>query len=209
MSTKKSIIYIDGFNFYYGAVRGTDYKWLDLEKCFRYLRQSDDIQQINYFTAIVTGPTRTNQETYLKALQTRPLIRIIHGKFKPKNSRCNVAACAYAGDKRFVIQEEKRTDVNIGIQIVDDAIHKRANRLVLVSGDSDLVPALSMAKAYSPEIELIVYVPSRSAIRGAAVELRAAADKDRNFPLELLSRSQFPSMIDDGRGATISKPLAW
>jgi len=31
----RTVIYIDGFNLYYGALRGTPYKWLDIEKSFR------------------------------------------------------------------------------------------------------------------------------------------------------------------------------
>ena len=49
------IIYIDGFNLYYGAVRKTPCKWLDLSKlCARMLPQ-DQILEIKYFTAKVSG----------------------------------------------------------------------------------------------------------------------------------------------------------
>ena len=54
--SRRSIVYIDGFNFYYGAVRGTRYKWLNLESVFRRLRPDDDLQAIYYFTALVSGP---------------------------------------------------------------------------------------------------------------------------------------------------------
>ena len=74
---KKSIIYIDGFNLYYGAVKGTPWKWLDLEKYFTLLRQDDDIQQIKYFTAPISGSHRQNQDNYLLALSTLPRVEII------------------------------------------------------------------------------------------------------------------------------------
>ena len=45
----RSIVYIDGFNFYYGAVRGTPHKWLDLEACFRRLCPDDDLVCVHYF----------------------------------------------------------------------------------------------------------------------------------------------------------------
>jgi hypothetical protein len=73
----RTIVYIDGFNLYYGAVRGTPYKWLDLEKYFRMIRQHDDIVAIKYFTAWVMGPTLPNQQAFLAALATRPLIQPI------------------------------------------------------------------------------------------------------------------------------------
>ena len=34
----RTVVYVDGFNLYYGAVKGTPYKWLDLEKYFQLLR---------------------------------------------------------------------------------------------------------------------------------------------------------------------------
>jgi hypothetical protein len=42
--TKRSVVYVDGFNLYYGAVRGSPHKWLDLERFFRLARPHDEIQ---------------------------------------------------------------------------------------------------------------------------------------------------------------------
>jgi hypothetical protein len=85
----------------------------------------------------------------------------------------------------------------------------RSDTLILVSGDSDLVPALKMIKARFPQKTLIVYVPTRNPVRGAAVELRSAADKNRDLPLNLLPLSQFPQQLSDGRGGLITKPPTW
>ena len=52
----RTAVYIDGFNLYYGALKGTSHKWLDLDRYFRLLRPNDDLQCIRYFTAMVTGP---------------------------------------------------------------------------------------------------------------------------------------------------------
>ncbi len=205
----RAIVYVDGFNFYYGAVRGTPHKWLDMERCFTRLRPGDDIQRIWYFTAPVDGPRQIRQEVYLRALATRPLVQVILGKFKIKQVKCGVAACGYRGSRVFDIPEEKRTDVNIALQLLDDAYHDRADRFIVVSGDSDLVPALEMIKAQWPAKKLYVYVPSRHPIRGAAVELRSAADKHRTFPQALLKVCQFPATVPDGRGGVIHKPPEW
>ena len=48
-------VYIDGFNLYYGALRGTPYKWLDLARLCQALLPSDTIQEIKYFTARVSA----------------------------------------------------------------------------------------------------------------------------------------------------------
>ena len=45
----KTNVYIDGFNLYYGATKGTPYKWLDLSQLCRQLLPNDHIQEINIF----------------------------------------------------------------------------------------------------------------------------------------------------------------
>ena len=205
----RTIVYVDGFNFYYGAVRGTPYKWLDPEKCFLKLRPADDIRRIWYFTALVDGAKGARQQAYLQALATRPLVEVMLGKFKLKQIKCAVPGCSYSGSRLFDMPEEKRTDVNIALQLLNDANHDRADQFVIVSGDSDLVPALEMVKTQWPAKRLVVYVPSRHPLRGAAVELRSAADKHRTFPKALLRVCQCPPELPDGRGGTIRKPDRW
>src|SRR5258708_3623868 len=49
----KTNVYIDGFNFYYGAVKNTPYRWVNLAALCRHMLPNDTIQSIKYFTAIV------------------------------------------------------------------------------------------------------------------------------------------------------------
>jgi 6-hydroxy-3-succinoylpyridine 3-monooxygenase len=206
----RTIVYIDGFNLYYGAVRDVPaLKWLDLERYCKLLRPHDDIQVVRYFTALVTGPTKSHQEAYLKALATTPHVNVILGKFKDKSVKCGVTACTHAAIRIFKVPEEKRTDVNIAISMLDDAYQKLCDHMVLFSGDSDLVPAVNMVRLRFPTMTITVYVPSRNPIRGAAVELRLSASKHRNLPLQFLSKAQFADAIPDGSGGTINRPAAW
>lgn len=209
MPENRSIVYVDGFNLYYGALKGSAHKWLDLEALFRKLRNADDIQKIKYFTARVTPPALARQEAYLKALSTRPLIKIIEGRFKLKQVKCEVKPCAYSGSRFFQRPEEKRTDVNIALEIAQDAYENRCDTFIIVSGDSDLVPALDLVKLKFPEKRIVVYVPAMHAVRGAATEIRSVADKDRTFPLSLLQHCQFPASFTDGAGTLIVKPSSW
>lgn len=206
---KRSIIYIDGLNLYYGAVKGTPYKWLNLQLLFERLRQHDDIQRIKYFTALVAGYHQMNQLAYIAALGTCPKVEIIMGKFKTTNVKCQVRQCTFMGNRWFHVEEEKRTDVNIATAMLDDAYDDLADRFILVSGDSDLVPAINRLKTRNPDKEIIVYVPARNEVRGAATELRGAADRDKTLPQALIKVSQFSAVIPDGRGGTITKPASW
>lgn len=50
-----TFVYVDGFNLYYRALKGTPWKWLDLVVLFeRVLEQHHDIRAIKYFTARVS-----------------------------------------------------------------------------------------------------------------------------------------------------------
>jgi uncharacterized LabA/DUF88 family protein len=201
-------VYVDGFNLYYGAVKDTPVKWLDLERYFKLLRPHDSIQKIKYYTALVVGPHRANQEAYWQALSTTPLVEIVQGNFKEKNMLCKVHACAHPGNRSFKTHEEKRTDVNIAIGMLDDAYQELCDRMILVSGDSDLVPVVRLVRSRFPSIDVNVYVPARHRERGRAVELRSSATDSKELPLNILPKAQFPPVIIHD-GITIHKPSGW
>jgi hypothetical protein len=68
---------VDGFNLFYGAPRGSPYRWLDLGALCHLLLPNDEINRIRYFTARVTSrphhPGKSqHQDGYLRALATTP-----------------------------------------------------------------------------------------------------------------------------------------
>lgn len=80
-------VYIDGLNFYYGAVKGTPYKWVDFAELARTLVPHDEIGRIKYFTAQVTDrypgdETPRRQNVFLRAVRTDPRIEIMLGHFR-------------------------------------------------------------------------------------------------------------------------------
>ena len=183
-------------------------KWLNLEHYFQLLRQDDDIQKIYYFTAKVTGQAQARQETYFKALQTLNLVQIVFGLYKSRQRKCKVSICSNP-QKNYADYEEKRTDVNIALQMLDDAYQNNCDRMIVVSGDSDLVPAVELVRKRFPRIQIVVYVPSRHPKRGAATELRNAANKNKTLPTALFKKTQFPQSLVDNSGQTINKPSSW
>ena len=205
---RRTIVYVDGFNLYYGAVKGTPYKWLDIQKIFQFLRPHDDLQVIRYFTAFISGPRAANQSAFLQALATRPLINIVLGTFKRKQVKCEYSRChgLTPGDRVFHRHEEKRTDVNIAVHMLDDAFRNGCDSQILVSGDSDLVPAVRMIRKRFPTIDTTVYVPAQAEQRGYAVELRSAAHKNRLLPTNLLKHAQFPVRVPNRSGGFVVKP---
>lgn len=97
----QTIVYVDGFNLYYGVLKHSAHKWLDLQRLFELLRPDDDIQAIKYFTSLVEpGPHRDRQAVLLRALRTLPLVQPIFGLFKRKKITCRCPGCTQpAGDR--------------------------------------------------------------------------------------------------------------
>jgi hypothetical protein len=92
----KTNVYIDGFNFYYGCIRKTPYRWLDLSLLCRTLLPKHQVHRIRYFTALVTPrpsdpQQRTRQEIYLRALMTIPNLSIHRGRFLASKVRMKLA----------------------------------------------------------------------------------------------------------------------
>lgn len=127
-----TIVYIDGFNFYYGAVKGTPHKWVDLEAVCRRLLPRDDIVKIRYFTARVTerpdDPQRpVRQAAYLRALATNSLIEIHYGHFVTRRARLPLAepTPGLPSIVELLRPEEKGSDVNLATHLVADAFQQR------------------------------------------------------------------------------------
>jgi 6-hydroxy-3-succinoylpyridine 3-monooxygenase len=213
----RAVVYIDGFNFYYGAVKGTPYKWLNFQELCRRLLKDDEIVSICYFTARVSGTYKQARQMALwQALATLPLVTIIPGHFKSKSVECTHAECVFAGDRHFSTFEEKHTDVNIAIHMLDDAYQNRCDRLILFSGDSDLVPAIKLVRKRFPDKKVVVYAPTGAMDEtGAPIkdrradELKQCANDGRDLPVVLLSLCQFPVEVPDSKGHIIKKPTAW
>ena len=104
------------------------------------------VKSPKYFTTKILGSHKANQEAYIKALSTLNKVQIIYGLFKYKKIKCLVKNCTYRGSRVFDVPEEKRTDVNIAINMIKDAVNDKCDRLIVVSGDSDLVPAVKAVK---------------------------------------------------------------
>ena len=211
----RTYIYIDGFNFYYGAVKDTPYKWLNFKKLFEsLLAPAHQILSIKYFTAIVTGkidpgqPIR--QKTFIRALKKFiPEISVYYGKFLSHNV---FKPLAYPIDQNtfgkkikfvnVIKTEEKGSDVNIAVHLLNDAWLDHYDCAVIVSNDSDLAESLRLVKEqHKKKIGLITpgkTHPSR--------ELLKYADFTKRIRKGVLGVSQLPDPIP---GTKIHKPKVW
>ncbi|HEV2239346.1 MAG TPA: hypothetical protein VGR57_22005, partial [Ktedonobacterales bacterium] len=54
----RTIVYIDGFNLYYRRLKGTVYRWLNIEEMCALLLPKNQIERINYYTARIKDPAK-------------------------------------------------------------------------------------------------------------------------------------------------------
>jgi hypothetical protein len=78
--SKKTAVYVDGTNLYYGRLRDTPFKWLDLVNLFDNILaqrdQNERLERVNLFTARALGNSATHgaasveaQDAYHRALK--------------------------------------------------------------------------------------------------------------------------------------------
>ena len=173
----KTIVYIDGYNLFYGCLKHSDDKWLDLVKLFERLLNEQcsqvDSFHIKFFTAEIKAKVATNgddariaQHSYHRALeQLYPeKISIIKGYYSL--DKAHLPAYQNPIDKNSKVEvwrlEEKQTDVNIALHAYRDAAKGLAEQLVFVSNDTDLEPALlAIREDFQDKHQIGVVIPVR------------------------------------------------
>jgi len=203
-------VYIDGFNLYYGALRNSPHRWLDLEKLCGLLLPGNRIVRIKYFTALVSArpdnpdqPAR--QRTYLRALGTLPKVSVHLGHFLSHVVTMPLAVPPGQPQEyvKVIKTEEKGSDVALATELLNDAHWNRFEAAVLVTNDSDLLPPIKIARHELGKVVGVIN-PQRHPSR----VLMAHAHFVKKIRPGALAVSQFPPTLSDGRGI-FAKPPAW
>jgi uncharacterized LabA/DUF88 family protein len=206
---------VDGFNLYHsldyfeGGVSPNDclryrkYRWLSLRKlalCF-VRPKSEELEGVHYFTTYAHWDSNKvfKHRLYVRAQQSEGT-EVVFGKFKNKQVKCKSTCGAM-----FSTWEEKQTDVNIARHIIESAYLDMFDRLILISGDSDQIPAIEFVKQYFPEKIITVVVP----IGRTAIELKELAHTTEKMSEDHLKRSQFPEKVMVVTGENVLRPAGW
>jgi uncharacterized LabA/DUF88 family protein len=207
-------IYVDGFNLYYGQLKGTGYKWLDLEKLFGVvLAPHHRITRIKYFTARVQ-PTpqepdvHIRLDSYLQALRACcPCVEVHFGHFLRHRVRMENATPPPATWPVWK-NEEKGSDVNLALHFLNDAWLNAYECGVIVSNDSDLTEAMSMVKLHHPHKRLGLITPG-APVRRTSAQLASHTDFQRTIRHAALASCQLAETIALPSGVSVSKPATW
>ncbi len=196
-------VYIDGFNLYFGMMDAgyTTLKWLDvMELGKQCLKPGQQLVDVKYFTSTITNnpPKEKRQRTYLDAILSTG-VKIFRGKYESETIICN--PCGHSWTKH----NEKMTDVNIATSLIMDAMNDLYDVAILISGDSDLVPAIKLVNEnFAPKFVTVAFPPMRSNIT-----VSNAATGSYPLGRKKLKDCQLPAIVNSLSGYPLQIPAEW
>ena len=205
------IFLVDGFNLYHSCkdisrLSGLRVKWLDIHSlCHSYLHlisKDAKLERIYYFTAFAfhlndPGVIQRHQ-IYIKCLQETGIIPKL-GRFKRKKIDCTYC------NKTIIRHEEKETDVAIAMKLSEIFFNNRCDTVVLITGDTDLTPAIESAKRLFPTKNTIFAFPYKR----TNAELAQIAPGSFKIHKGSYVRHQFPGLVALRNGTYAEKPDSW
>ncbi len=202
MTPQRVAVFIDGFNLYHAikALRVEHLKWLSLRKLSEEFASAPQftIDHLFYFSAYATWipDALIRHRKYIKALKEEGTT-VVLGKFKKKDRKCPACHTRWKG------HEEKETDVNIALYLLDGAYRNIYDHAIILSADSDLVPAIRMVRERFPEKGIRLLLPVGRP--NSAELLNAIGDPQgvRKIKRLHLERCLLPESISDEKGSII------
>lgn len=138
--------YIDGYNLYHAEVKlgNNSLKWLNLRAlCQHFCNEGDKVDKVYYFTAIaehIKSGGKDRHKIYINDFLVDFKVEPIFGMFN-----------TFEGTTK-----EKQTDINIALQMYEDAIYDRYDKAILISADTDFIPAIRKVKNLGKEFLLLL-----------------------------------------------------
>ncbi len=160
VNKQRVVVYVDGFNFYYGIRRRpwNKYYWLDVVALFeQFMGPSQELVAVKYFSARPLGNQEKSlrQNAFFQANLENRKFNLILGKYLKKKLEC------FKCHNIIETFEEKQSDVNLATQIVADAYQDNCDIAILVSADSDMIPAINLAREAGKKV-FIYFPPNHS-----------------------------------------------
>jgi 6-hydroxy-3-succinoylpyridine 3-monooxygenase len=150
----KTIVYVDGFNFYYGCLKGGEYHTVDLVSLFR--------------DCVLPSSSGVHSE----------LIKL-HYYAAPTHSAVNrlvVQTCENSAVIKVWQMTEKQSDVHLALEFLHDALSGEVQQLVLCASDADVLPAFEMVRLKRPELRLGLVIPCLHGVRKPDNKLHSLVD---------------------------------
>lgn len=139
------------------------------------------------------------QKAYIETLETLPDFRITYGHYQSHIETCR--RCGHS----YPYANEKMTDVNIAVAMMEDAHNVLYDAAFLITGDSDLVPPIkSIHRIYPQKRVFVAFSPNRSNI-----SVQNEAKGSLIIGRKKLLHAQFPDQVTKSDGFILQRPAAW
>ena len=205
---------IDGFNLYHSLreasrdMGGVSTRWLDLRAlCRSFLYQiggNAQLAGVFYFSALarhleaIKPDVTVRHLAYIECLRATG-VEVELAQFKEKWITCPHCHAV------ITRHEEKETDVAIAIKLMELSWRDQCDSVVVMSGDSDLAPALRAVQRQFLSRSIYCCFPYR---RGS-FELRGLAKRCFKVKKERYAKLQLPDPVVLADGRLVAKPVGW
>lgn len=221
----RTVVYVDGYNLYYGRLRATPYKWLNIRSLIanilRIQDPANDLIKVVFCTAGIRARLATHgsasveaQTAYHRALEAAG-VEVVSGSHALEVTKMPAVRQGQKypdpADRVEVWRmEEKQTDVNIALGMYRDAISGEFDQVVLVTSDTDLVPALQAIQSDVPKIQRGLMLPRHpKGTRPPTQSLVRLAQWTRDhINDDELQAALFPDRVPT-RKVAVTKPSHW
>jgi 6-hydroxy-3-succinoylpyridine 3-monooxygenase len=231
-------VYVDGYNLYYGCLKGTRHKWLNPVQLFERilptvtatvpghgaLTSELDALAVKFCTALIlekaakAEDSLRSQERYHRALSKhlQGRIEMLTGYYSLTEARAKVIdpddPKKWPRDCQEIPVwklEEKQSDVNLALHAVVDALQGGIEHVVFVTNDTDIEPALKMLRMHTmATVGLIVPTTDHARVPNTSLARHAHWVRSHITDAELQA-AQLPLVIQDGKKSSIAKPESW
>ncbi|MEO0743650.1 MAG: NYN domain-containing protein [Bacteroidota bacterium] len=208
---------VGGFNLYHSLrnadrdLGGATTRWLDLVALcesflyvFRTQQQRAELEEVHYVSALARHLEATNPNVtarhrrYLDCLRETG-VQVHFNRFKKKTSRC---AVCNTKNKHY---EEKETDVALAAKLLELLIRDACDTVVLVTGDTDLAPAVRAAQSLFPQKRVAFAFPYKRKNK----ELAKLAPDSFVIGAKQYVRHQLADPFQLANGTQLAKPPTW
>jgi hypothetical protein len=193
--------YVDGFNLYHAIadLNKPHLKWVDLWALAASLcRDKESLVKVAYFSAYATWlpPQYARHRIYVTALKSRG-VECHMARFSEQTARCQSCGSSWTR------HEEKETDVHFSLTFLENAIDDLFDRAIIISADSDHVPAVRRVRNRLPAKQVFVATPPGR--HGHARELLKVCNSGVNITQGRVGRCLLPDVIADSRGSEVAR----
>jgi hypothetical protein len=204
---QRIIAYFDGFNLYFGlkSKGWKRYYWLNPHLLAEnLLKPGQQLDGIKYFTARISQNPRDpnkhkRQATWLEAIEMLANTSVYYGHYLSKTQKCNNCGSSW------ITHEEKMTDVNIAVELMNDAYDGAFDTAFLFSADSDLTTPVKTILSRFPDKRIIVICPPGRQSK----ELEGVSSASLRLGRKVLQNSQLDNEIIKPDGFVLKRPGQW